>query len=506
MGTVRVGDSLQQRVRWGVACATLPLALAVTLACSNSSAPPPASTAAVDPAPESHGDGMLGQVSKADQDSGRSQKPYVKNMRLVGQQDVRNRGANGNLSFIGDCAYVAAYYGGTDALTGLAVIDAANPQNPELIKILPGAPGTRSPQTEVNQARKMLGVMPYSLENGPYGDPPGPTQLLMYDVSKDCKNPELLGVYDYGNVVTHEFGFSPDGMAAYATVTSTGNVGSPPTPGDTLIVTDISDPKNPKALTTWDLSQEPGMPKSGMHDLDFNDEGTRAYGSVKWVQDGIQHKGMTILDISEVTARRPNPKIRRISSFNWGPPEEHGITHTTIGPLTINGRPFVLCADETGGSGSTADPARGWGRLIDIGNERYPLQVSSIRLPISMAENAEKLKADRADYATHFVSVDDRHNARLAFISWYSSGLRVWDISDPYDPEEIGYYIPGARINTTLKLPERGRNNKYVDYVYAYPRYRPETGHIWTTSIFNGLLILELIDNPLKRANASTHH
>ncbi|MBI4486838.1 MAG: hypothetical protein HY655_12580 [Acidobacteria bacterium] len=135
-----------------------------------------------------------------------------------------------------------------------------------------------------------------------------------------------------------------------------------------------------------------------------------------------------------------------------------------------------------------ADPARGWGRLIDISNERYPLQVSSIRLPISMAENAEKLKEDNADYATHFVSVDDRHNAKLAFISWYSSGLRVWDISDPYDPEEIGYYIPyipGARINTTLKLPERGRNNKYVD-VYAYPRYRPETGHIWTASIFSG--------------------
>ena len=501
MGTVRVGDSLQQRVRWGVACATLPLALAVTLACSNSSAPP-ASTAAVDPAPESHGDGMLGQVSKADQDSGRSQKPYVKNMRLVGQQDVRNRGANGNLSYLGECAYVAAYYGGTDALAGLAIVDATNPQNPELFKLLPGAPGTRSPQTEVNQARKILGVMPYSLENGPYGDPPGPTQLLMYDVSKDCKNPELLGVYDFGKVTTHEFGFSPDGMTAYATVNRNADPSQPPVPGDALMVVDVSDPKNPKTLTTWDLSQEPGMPKSGMHDLDFNDEGTRAYTSSRWFQDGVQHKGMTILDVSEVTARRPNPKIRRISSFNWGPPQQ-GLSHTTVGPLTINGRPFVISLDE--GTGSNGTEPRGWGRLIDISNERYPLQVSTIQLPVSLMENAEKTKADRADYATHFVSVDDRHNAHLAFISWYSSGLRVWDIRNPYDPQEIGYYIPGARINTTLKLPERGRNNKYVDYVYSYPRYRPETGHIWTTSIFNGLLILELIDNPLRQASARTH-
>ncbi|MCC7416879.1 MAG: hypothetical protein IT176_07015 [Acidobacteria bacterium] len=51
--------------------------------------------------------GLQGQVSKADQDSGRSQQPYMWNMRLVGQQDIQNRGENGNLGWIGDCAYVS---------------------------------------------------------------------------------------------------------------------------------------------------------------------------------------------------------------------------------------------------------------------------------------------------------------------------------------------------------------------------------------------------------------
>ncbi len=68
--------------------------------------------------------GVQGQIPLADQQSGRSLQPYSWNMRLVGQQDVQNRGENGNMGWIGDCAYVAAYYGGTDPLMGMAVVDA----------------------------------------------------------------------------------------------------------------------------------------------------------------------------------------------------------------------------------------------------------------------------------------------------------------------------------------------------------------------------------------------
>src|SRR5688572_13967202 len=74
--------------------------------------------------------GLQGQVPLADQASGRSLRPYMKNMRLVGQQDIQNRGENGNLGWIGDCAYVGAYYGGTDPMAGMAVVDASNPKNP----------------------------------------------------------------------------------------------------------------------------------------------------------------------------------------------------------------------------------------------------------------------------------------------------------------------------------------------------------------------------------------
>jgi hypothetical protein len=444
---------------------------------------------------------LQGQVPKVDQDSGRSQKPYMWNMRLVGQQDIQNRGENGNLGWIGDCAYVAAYFGGNDPLMGMAVVDASQPKNPELVKLMPGTPGTRESQVEAHEGRKIVIVMPFRHPKTPYGDPPGPSQLQIYDASADCKAPVRVGTYDFGDRVTHEHRISHDGMTVYATRSGTGTAEpGQPDPGPTLEAIDISDLKNPKKLASWDLKDEPGMPASGMHDLDVNDDGTRAYTNTRWVIDGVRHQGLTILDTSEIQQRKPNPKIRRISSFNWGPPENFGGTHSAE-YITIKGRQYVICLDETMGTNAAAP--WGWGRIIDVTDEKYPLQISTITLEASEARFADQTNPDKAYYGAHYLGVDDRKNASLAFFSWYSSGLRAWDIRDPYLPKEIGYYIPGARVDTKLAVSDSYPNAK-VDYVYSFIRYRPETGHIWFNSLFNGFMIAELIDNPLRKAASPT--
>jgi hypothetical protein len=461
--------------------------------------------------------GVQGQVPKADQDSGRSQQPYSWNMRLVGQQDIQNRGENGNLGWIGECAYVAAYYGGNDPLMGMAVVDASNPKNPELVKLMPGTPGTRESQVEANERRKIVIVMPFRHPKTPYGDPPGPSQLQIYDASGDCKNPVRVGTFDFGNIVTHEHRITSDGNTVYVTLSSYADApqNPPPAPGQappppqpngdpnrppSLMAVDITDLANPKQLATWSLGDEPGMPKSGMHDLDVNDEGTRAYTNSGWRQDGVRHQGLTILDTSEVQERRPSPKIRRISSFNWGPPENFGGTHSAE-YITIKGRQYVICLDETMGANAAAP--WGWGRIIDVTEEKYPLQISTITIEAAEERFAQQTNPDKAYYGAHYLGVDDRKNASLAFFSWYSSGLRAWDIRDPYLPKEIGWYIPGARIDTKLAVGSGYPNHK-VDYVYSFIRYRPETGHIWFNSLFNGFMIAELIDNPLRPAAKTT--
>src|SRR3990172_4042203 len=180
----------------------------VAYGCAKSEAPEEAADSLREPA-------LQGQVPLADQQSGRSLKPYMWNMRLVGQQDIQNRGENGNLGWIGDCAYVSAYYGGHDPLMGMAVVDASNPKNPELVKLMPGTPGTRESQVEAHEGRKIVVVMPFRHPKTPYGDPPGPTQLQIYDASADCKAPVRVGTYDFGEQVTHEHRITADGNTGY---------------------------------------------------------------------------------------------------------------------------------------------------------------------------------------------------------------------------------------------------------------------------------------------------
>jgi hypothetical protein len=444
---------------------------------------------------------LQGQVPKADQDSGRSTRPYMKNVRLVGQQDIQNRGENGNLGWIGDCAYVAAYFGGHDPLMGMAVIDASNPKNPELVKLMPGTPGTRESQVEAHEGRGIVIVMPFRHPKTPYGDPPGPTQLQIYDASADCKNPVRVGTYEF-DYTTHEHRISADGKTVYATINSPGL----PEPGGlkkgpAVAAIDITELSKPTLIATWDQSDEPGRPKGAMHDLDVNDEGTRLYGATRDGSiDGVKHQGFSILDTTEVQQRKPNAKMRRISSFNWGPPENFGNSHS-IEYLTIKGRQYVIALDETMGANAVAP--WGWGRILDVTEEKYPLQISTITIEAAEDRFASQTNPDKAYYGAHYSGVDDRKNASLAFFSWYSSGLRVWDIRDPYLPREIAYYIPGARTNTKLAVSDSYPNNK-VDYVYSFIRYRPESGHIWFTSLFNGFMIAELVDNPLRPATKTT--
>ena len=305
-----------------------------------------------------------------------------------------------------------------------------------------------------------------------------------------------VGSYDVGEITTHEHRITADGLTVYASVGRRDDSVEP-----SLIAVDISDLANPKELARWDLAMEPGMPQSGMHDLDMNDAGTRAHTNTSWMIDGVRHQGLTILDTTEVQERKPSAQIRRVSSFNWGPPENFGGTHSAE-LVKIHGRQYVICLDETMGANAAAP--WGWGRIIDVTEEKYPLQISTITIEAAEAQYGAQTNPDKAYYGAHYLGVDDRENTSLVFFSWYSSGLRAWDVRDPYLPKEIGYYIPGARVDTKLAVGAGYPNHK-VDYVYSFVRYRPETGHIWFNSLFNGFMIAELIDNPLRKGSTTSH-
>ena len=83
----------------------------------------------------------------------------------------------------------------------------------------------------------------------------------------------------------------------------------------------------------------------------------------------------------------------------------------------------------------------------------------------------------------------NRFEDKIAYVAYFNAGVRVVDISDPYDMKEVGYYIPRANERTNPIAPGQPRviqiNDVDIDYrglVYASDR------------VGSGLFVLEHIE------------
>jgi hypothetical protein len=91
----------------------------------------------------------------------------------------------------------------------------------------------------------------------------------------------------------------------------------------------------------------------------------------------------------------------------------------------------------------------GWGysRVFDTSNPAAPNEISQIYIPETISEahatgfgdiTVHEVEVPRGDPNEGGPAVDDD---QLAYYSWYSGGLRVFDISDPANPVAVGKYI-----------------------------------------------------------------
>jgi len=134
-----------------------------------------------------------------------------------------------------------------------------------------------------------------------------------------------------------------------------------------------------------------------------------------------------------------------------------------------------------------------WGsaRILDVTDETNPVQVSTFSLQVQDAANCTQSLGDNAMYSSHYLGVDNPNDAKLAFFTWYSSGLRIVDISNPAAPREVGYFNPGASPNTLFYDTQLNHFfNRNVDYSLSYVRYY--RGNIWFNSVYGGFWVVHL--------------
>lgn len=428
--------------------------------------------------------GLSGQVPLRDQLSGRAKDGYSCNLRWVGGN--RLAGGDTQMTWYHQCAYRVVPPGAGDTSDGVAVLDVSNPSKPTKTATLhepqwAGQGGVLNVHEGIH-ASEVSGLLVV----------PAGRFVSTYDVRTDCRHPKRLSTFDTGlapdaisqsglSSVFHSGQLSPDGTFWYGT--TAGIEGAVAPLGPCLTVVDLLEPRHPKVVTRWGG----GFP---CHDLGFDVTGNRAYVGTyapllghpaavvgAFTPLGLPGKvlsGMTVVDTSEVQARRPGGRIVQLGHV--GGADQHTETFARIA-----GKPYVIGAEE-------ATCPNGNGRIVDVSDPARPRQVSKITLGVNEPRGcaATVAEGERGEnlllYTSHYVSVDDPNDATLAFFSWYASGLRVFDIRDPRHPVEVAYFNP----------PVGAGSARLHDSTTTYPRYIPETGQIWVGSAVNAFWVVEL--------------
>jgi hypothetical protein len=443
--------------------------------------------------------GVQGQVPLADQQSGASKAGARCNFRPVGESNIENRGSNFQMGWYKQCAYVGQVgtreFQSSDALDGVAVVDVSDPAKPQFVRFVLAPTGiSQHEAVEVNQARGMLVVQTGGLA-AQYVD--------VYDVSQDCRNPVFKGRYDGGGPIFHGQRVSPDGKTVYATDFT----GAYSAMGGVMHVIDVSDMANPRLLMKWDATQE-GLPAFGVHDLDISPDGRRLYlGAVDptstvgaLVAGGPSNQGPSavILDVGDIQDRKADPDPKVVSQLhlpNFGHTEQLA---------RIGGRQYLITSGETPFGGANNCPWA-WGNIVDISDERAPKVVSEIKLEVNEQANCGQVGPDAAVYSIHYIGVDDVDDTTMVFYTYYTGGVRVFDVRDPAQPKEIAYYHPPPVPGTAHPpwSPGDGDTQKPAwDSATSDLRYFPDTRRLWFVSIGRGFQVIELTA-PLAHARAA---
>ncbi|HEX8741973.1 MAG TPA: hypothetical protein VF712_02460 [Thermoleophilaceae bacterium] len=449
------------------------LAVAPPAPAANPPEPPIRATPRAQCGPGSHPEpGIQGRVPKEEVDSGRADKGYWCNLTRIGRV-----GATGGFRvhrYVDKAGHECAYYDTallfpTNALnfsldpTGVAVLDMSDPRNPVRTETLV-TPAMQSPHESVNISVRR-GILAAVMGN-PAMYPGG---IDVYDISQDCRHPQVKAAAFPATPFGHESGMAPDGLTFY-----------PTSPGSShLSAVDISNPSVPRTLVTSEYDT---------HGMSVSADGRRGYlASVSG--------GMTIVDLSEVQERKPSPQVRQISHMTW--------SNTTIPqipiPVTIKGKPYVVEVDEystTEDGGFTGHGDRvGAARVIDISDELHPFVVSNLRLAVHQKENRAAIAEDYGaqspvqGYAAHYCNVPQATDPGIVACSMIASGLRVFDIRDPYNPREIAYHVaPPSYVSETGAPTIDQRSN----WAMSQPAFAPERGEIWYSDGTSGFYALKM--------------
>jgi hypothetical protein len=203
-------------------------------------------------------------------------------------------------------------------------------------------------------------------------------------------------------------------------------------------IVDVRNPAKPTAVGRWHLEgtmEGDSAPPPKRLPPKF-DAGFRAHNTNVYPQRpdrcylGYLDGGMMVLDIAE----RARPKL--VSRWSNSPPY-NGFTHTV---LPLFGRDLLVVTDE-----SIQDDGADWPKLVWLLDARDEKNLVSIgTLPVSgvkpMLHKGGRCGAHNVHENPPAKGAWQSENIVLG--TFFNAGVRAYDISDPYDPREVAWFIP----------------------------------------------------------------
>jgi hypothetical protein len=349
-------------------------------------------------------------------------------------------------------------------------VDVTDPKKPKVV-VQTDLPHNRVRSNSLEIVGDIMAVAHQTVEPG--GQPAG---IELWDISTpeqpksisffDRSGPHSRGVHQVW-FVDGEYIHCASGAPDFTPVT--------PVDDQCYQIIDVKNPSKPTEVGRWwypgtrqgDAAPPPERLKlnAGFRAHNTNvypDRPDRAY--VGYI-DG----GAFILDISDKSA----PKV--VSAWNPHPPYP-GFTHTV---LPLFSRDLLVVADECVKEGGADWPKLTW--VVDARKETNLVPIATFPLP-----PVEEFKGRGGRYGSHNLHENrpgetSFKSDNLIFATFFSGGVRAYDLSNPLQPKEVAAFVPpapqGSRVGS-IQI-----NDVFVDenaLVYAVDRHA------------GGLYILEL--------------
>ena len=324
-------------------------------------------------------------------------------------------------------------YEGHSFNQGWSVLDITDPRAPRLVKFIPFKTDDKSiitSQVTVHDNLMLTSLNSFQPQKNPL------PAVLLWDLSNP-EDPKQISSWMGGATGAHRNSY-PGGLYAFLATSYPGFT------DNILVVLAVGDPLHPHDVGKWwQPGQKDGEPKPAGHlgfhgPLNLSPNGKVA--TLGYTPDFIN------LDMSDPT----QPKL--IGSLRFTPPFASVGTQSLHSVLPLWDRDLAYVSSEAM-KPECKDDGMNFAGMVDNRDLRHPRLISIFPTPrppkglnyTDFCDKGGRFGPHNTNQEIHNSAVQKVGN--LIYIAYFNAGLRVFDISDPRLPTEVGFFMPPERPN-----------------------------------------------------------